>query len=193
MRTKKVLISGAGVAGPALAYWLDRYGFQVTVIERAGTLRPGGQAIDFKGRTQLTVLERMGTREEIFRRQTGRTDMQFLDESGRQRAVMTGEFLGGDAEILRGDLAAIFYERTAARCEYLFGDPVTALTETADGVHVEFESTPARTFDLVVGCDGVHSAVRRLAFGRERDYVRHLGYYYAVAGAPAWGMQADRP
>lgn len=193
MSTNSVLISGASVAGPALAYWLDRYGFQVTVVERAGTLRPGGQAIDFKGRTQLTVLERMGVREEIFRRQTGRADMQFLDASGRQLAVMTGEFLGGDVEILRGDLAAIFYERTADRCEYLFDNSIAALTETADGVYAEFENAPARTFDLVVGCDGVHSAVRRLAFGPERDYVRHLGYYYAVAGAPAWGMQADRP
>jgi 2-polyprenyl-6-methoxyphenol hydroxylase-like FAD-dependent oxidoreductase len=193
MRAKTVLISGASVAGPVLAYWLDRYGFQVTVVERAAALRPGGQAIDFKGETQLTVLERMGAREEIFRRQTGRTDVQFLDPSGRQLAVMTGDFLGGDVEILRGDLAAVFYERAAGRCEYLFGDSISALTETEDGVRAEFENAPARTFDLVVGCDGVHSAVRRLAFGPERDYVRHLGYYYAVAGAPAWGMQADRP
>jgi 2-polyprenyl-6-methoxyphenol hydroxylase-like FAD-dependent oxidoreductase len=191
--TKTVLISGASVAGPALAYWLDRYGFQVTVVERAATLRPGGQAIDFKGRIQLTVLERMGVREEIFRRQTGRADMQFLDASGRQLAVLTGEFLGGDVEILRGDLAAVFYERTGNRSEYLFDHSIAALTETADGVYVEFDNAPARTFDLVAGCDGVHSAVRRLAFGPERDYVRHLGYYYAVAGAPAWGMQADRP
>jgi 2-polyprenyl-6-methoxyphenol hydroxylase-like FAD-dependent oxidoreductase len=193
MSSKTVLISGASVAGPALAYWLGRYGFQATVVERAATLRPGGQAIDFKGRTQLIVLERMGVREEIFRRQTGRADIQFLDAPGRQLAVMTGEFLGGDVEILRGDLAAVLYERTADRCEYVFGDSIAALTETADGVRVEFENAPARTFDLVVGCDGVHSAVRRLAFGPERDYVRHLGYYYAVAGAPAWGMQADRP
>ena len=100
---------------------------------------------------------------------------------------------GGDVEILRGDLAAVFYERTADRCEYLFGDSIAALTETADGVQVEFENAPARTFDLVVGCDGVHSAVRRLAFGPEPDYVHHLGYYYAVAGVPAWGMQAGRP
>jgi 2-polyprenyl-6-methoxyphenol hydroxylase-like FAD-dependent oxidoreductase len=190
---KTVLISGASVAGPALAYWLDRYGFQVTVVERAAALRPGGQAVDFKGRTQLTVLERMGVREEIFRRQTGRTDMQFLDPSGRQLAVLTGEFLGGEVEILRGDLTAVFYQRAADRCRYLFGDSIAALTETADGVQVEFENAPARTFDLVVGCDGVHSAVRRLAFGPERDYVRHLGYYYAVAGAPGWGMQSDRP
>jgi 2-polyprenyl-6-methoxyphenol hydroxylase-like FAD-dependent oxidoreductase len=193
MSVKTVLISGASVAGPALAYWLDRYGFQVTVVERGATLRPGGQAIDFKGQTQLTVLERMGVREEVFRRQTGRTDLRFLDPSGRQLAVVTGEFLGGDVEILRGDLAAICYERTEGRCDYRFGDSVAALTETADGLRAEFENSPARTFDLVVGCDGVHSAVRRLAFGPERDYVRHLGYYYAVAGAPAWGMQADRP
>jgi 2-polyprenyl-6-methoxyphenol hydroxylase-like FAD-dependent oxidoreductase len=193
MSAKTVLISGASVAGPALAYWLERYGFQVTVVERGAALRPGGQAIDFKGQTQLTVLDRMGVREEIFRRQTGRTDMQFLDASGRQLAVLTGEFLGGEVEILRGDLAAVFYHRAADRCEYLFGDSITALTETADGVQAEFENAPASTFDLVVGCDGVHSAVRRLAFGPEPDYVRHLGYYYAVAGAPAWGMQADRP
>ena len=193
MRGTTVLISGASVAGPALAYWLERYGCHVTVVERAPALRPGGQAIDFKGRTQLTVLERMGVREEIFRRQTGRADLQFLGSSGRPLAVLTGEFLGGDVEILRGDLSAVFYQRAAGRCEYLFGDSITALTETADGVRAEFEHAPARTFDLVVGCDGVHSTVRRLAFGPERDYVRHLGYYYAVAGAPAFGMQAERP
>jgi 2-polyprenyl-6-methoxyphenol hydroxylase-like FAD-dependent oxidoreductase len=193
MSAKTILISGASVAGPALAYWLDRYGFQVTVVERGDALRPGGQAIDFKGQTQLTVLERMGVREEIFRRQTGRTDIQFRDPSGRPLAILTGEFLGGDVEILRGDLAAVFYQRAADRCEYLFGDSIAALAETADGVRAEFENAPARTFDLVVGCDGVHSAVRRLAFGPERDYVRHLGYYYAVAGAPAWGMHADWP
>jgi len=193
MSAKTVLISGASVAGPALAYWLDRYGFQVTVVERGPALRPGGQAIDFKGRTQLTVLERMGVREEIFRRQTGRTDIQFLDRSGRPLAVLTGEFLGGEVEILRGDVAAVFYQQAADRCRYLFGDSVRALTETADGVRAEFENAPARAFDLVIGCDGVHSAVRRLAFGPERDYVRHLGYYYAVAGAPGWGMGADQP
>ncbi len=193
MSAKTVLISGASVAGPALAYWLDRYGFQVTVVERGAALRPGGQAIDFKGRTQLTVLERMGVREEIFRRQTGRADLQLLDASGRQLGVLTGEFLGGEVEILRGDLAAVFYARTDGRCEYLFGDSITALTDAADGVRAEFEHAPARTFDLVVGCDGVHSAVRRLAFGPEPDYVRHLGYYYAVAGAPAWGMHAGAP
>jgi len=192
VRNQTVLISGASIAGPALAYWLDRYGFRVTVVEKAPALRPGGQAVDFKGRSQRTVLERMGVWDEIQQRRTGRFDTVYLDASGRELAVMTGEFTGGDVEILRGDLTAILYERTKTRCEYRFGDSIAALTETADGVRAEFEHGAAQTFDLVVGADGIHSRVRRLAFGPERDYVRHLGYYYCVAGAPGWGHDARR-
>ncbi|MBF6243944.1 MULTISPECIES: FAD-dependent monooxygenase [Nocardia] len=193
MRNTTVLISGASIAGPALAYWLQRYGFAVTVVERAPELRAGGQAVDFKGATHRTVLERMGVWEEIHRRQTGKTDMVLTDAEGRELAVMSGDFTGGDVEILRGDLAEIFYERTADRCEYLFGDSVTALRETATGVEVEFENAPARTFDLVVGCDGIHSRVRALAFGPETDYVKHLGYYYCTAGAAGWGHDPNGP
>ncbi|MTE15315.1 FAD-dependent monooxygenase [Nocardia aurantiaca] len=186
MRNATVLISGAGVAGPALAYWLHRYGFRVTVVEKAPALRTGGQAIDFTGETHMTVLERMGVLEDIRRRQTGKTDWVLVDESGVEQAVMPGEFLGGDIEILRGDLTEILYSRTAGECEYLFGDTVTALRETADGVYVEFENTPERAFDLVFGCDGIHSRVRKLAFGPEKDFVTHDGYYYAIAGASVW-------
>jgi len=192
VRSQTVLISGASIAGPALAYWLDQYGFRVTVVEKAPALRPGGQAVDFKGRSQRTVLERMGVWDEIQQRRTGRFDTVYLDASGRELAVMTGEFTGGDVEILRGDLTAILYERTKTRCEYRFGDSIAALTETADGVRAKFEHGAAQTFDLVVGADGIHSRVRRLAFGPERDYVRHLGYYYCVAGAPGWGHDARR-
>jgi 2-polyprenyl-6-methoxyphenol hydroxylase-like FAD-dependent oxidoreductase len=192
VHNQTVLISGASIAGPALAYWLDRYGFGVTVVERAPAPRPGGQAVDFKGRVHRTVLERMGIWDEIQRRRTGRHDTVYLDAAGRELAVMPGEFTGGDVEILRGDLAGLLYERTAAGCEYRFGDSITALAQTADGVRAEFERGPAQSFDLVIGADGIHSRVRRLAFGPETDYVRHLGYYYCVAGAPGWGHDAQR-
>ncbi|MFE3321554.1 FAD-dependent monooxygenase [Nocardia sp. NPDC059195] len=188
MRT--VLISGASVAGPALAYWLHRYGFSVTVVERAPALRAGGQAVDFKGKTHLTVLERMGILDEVRARRTGTTDMIFVDEDGRELGVMSGEFTGGDLEILRGDLAEIMYDKTADTVEYLFGDTITELRDTGDGVAVRFENNPPRTFDLVLGADGIHSRVRKLAFGPESDYVAHLSYYYCVAGASRWSDAA---
>ncbi|MEU7633218.1 FAD-dependent monooxygenase [Nocardia sp. NPDC049220] len=191
MRTT-VLISGASIAGPALAYWLHRYGFAVTVVERAPALRPGGQAVDFKGATHRTVLERMGILDEIEQRRTGTTDTVLVDADGKQVATISGDFTGGDVEILRGDLSQIMYNRTAAHCEYLFGDSISALTETGDGVYVEFERGPARTFDLVFGADGIHSRVRGLAFGPERDFVTHLGYYYCVAGASPWSEGGSR-
>jgi 2-polyprenyl-6-methoxyphenol hydroxylase-like FAD-dependent oxidoreductase len=134
----------------------------------------------------------MGVWEDIRQHRTGRFDTVYVDAAGRELAVMTGEFTGGDVEILRGDLTAILHERTRTRCEYRFGDSIAALTETADGVRAEFEHGAAQTFDLVVGADGIHSRVRRLVFGPERDFVRHLGYYYCVAGAPGWGHDARR-
>jgi 2-polyprenyl-6-methoxyphenol hydroxylase-like FAD-dependent oxidoreductase len=181
MKNTTVLISGASIAGPALAYWLDHYGCTVTVVEKAPVLRPGGQAVDFKGVTHRTVLERMGILDDVRAHQTGGRDQTIINADGKALAVIPGEFTGGEIEIGRGDLSAILYERTAGTCEYLFGESITSMTETAGGVHVTFERGAPRTFDLVVGADGIHSNVRRLAFGPEADYVRFLGYYYALA------------
>ncbi|MBB4918233.1 FAD-dependent monooxygenase [Streptosporangium saharense] len=182
MKNTTVLISGASIAGPALAHWLSRAGCTVTVVEKAPVFRRGGQAVDFKGATHLAVLDRMGILDEVRRRQTGGTDQEIVDANGRRLAVMPGEFSGGEIEIRRGDLAVLLYERTRESCEYVFGDSITSLTETADGVHVTFERGAPRTFDLVVGADGIHSNVRRLTFGPESDHVNFTGYYYALVG-----------
>jgi 2-polyprenyl-6-methoxyphenol hydroxylase-like FAD-dependent oxidoreductase len=181
MKNTTVLISGASIGGPALALWLARYGATVTVVEKAPALREGGQAVDFKGATHRTVLARMGVLDEVLAHQPGGADQVGVDGDGRPVVTIPGEFTGGDIEIYRGDLSAILYRRTKDDCEYVFGDSVTSLTETGGGVHVTFERGAPRTFDLVVGADGIHSNVRRLAFGPERDYVRHLGHYYALA------------
>ncbi|MFF5973925.1 FAD-dependent monooxygenase [Streptomyces sp. NPDC012769] len=183
---KKVLISGASIAGPALAYWLGRRGFEVTVVELAPELRKGGQAVDFRGDTHLTVLERMGVLDDLRRIQTGGSRMDFVDESGRTRLRLPAEFAGGDIEVLRGDLARVFHEHSLPYAEYRFGASITELRQDADGVQVRFTDGEARTFDLVIGADGLHSHVRRLAFGPEERYVRHLGYY--VAG---WTLPND--
>lgn len=181
MKNTTVLISGASIAGPALAHWLNRYGCTVTVVEKASTMRHGGQAVDFKGSTHRTVLERMGILDEVRRRQTGGHDQTVIDADGKPLAVIPGHFTGGDIEIRRGDLAQLLYERTVGTCDYILGDSITSLTETAGGVQVTFEHGAPCTVDLVIGADGIHSNVRRLAFGPEGDYVRFLGHYYALA------------
>lgn len=109
-----ILISGASIGGPALAYWLAEYGFTVTVVERAPELRKGGQAVDFKGAIHDTVITRMGIKDDVYANQTGGTDQPIVDSGGKVLTVMTASFTGGDVEIRRGDLARILYERTAS-------------------------------------------------------------------------------
>ncbi|MCT9933440.1 FAD-dependent monooxygenase [Planotetraspora sp. A-T 1434] len=175
-----ILISGASVAGPALAYWLRRHGFTPTVVERAPALRDGGYAVDFRGEAHLTVLERMGILDEIKRVATNMGAMSYVNEDGRQIASMPADLFSGDVEILRGDLARILYDATRDDVEYIFDDSITSISETAYGVDVTFERGAPRRFDLVVGADGLHSNVRALAFGPESRFVKDLGLYCAI-------------
>ncbi|MFD0743342.1 FAD-dependent monooxygenase [Phytohabitans flavus] len=181
---RDILISGAGIAGPALAYWLHRYGFTPTVAERAPALREGGYAVDFRGPVHLDLLSRMGIRDEVEHARTGTGDSWYVNARGKKLARMPAEQTGGDVEILRGDLVRVLYEATMDETEYVFGDSITALEETADGVNVTFEHAAPRSFDLVIGADGLHSRVRSLAFGPERSYVKHLGLHCAIFTTP---------
>lgn len=180
----RVLVSGASIAGAATAHWLTRYGCAVTVVERSPAVRPGGQNVDFKGFRQLDVLDRMGVLERLRAVETGGSDVVFVTGKGRPIATLPGEFTGGDLEVGRGELAEILHASVGTGCEYLFDDSVTALRDGDDGVRVAFERAEERTFDLVVGADGIHSNVRRLAFGPEEEHVRFLGYHYALADLP---------
>jgi 2-polyprenyl-6-methoxyphenol hydroxylase-like FAD-dependent oxidoreductase len=184
MKNANVLISGAGIAGPSLAFWLRRHGFNPTVVERAREVRPGGQAVDFRGEAHLGVLRRMGLLEQVRQVQTGRRRLAIIDERGQPLVTFPPVFLAGDLEVRRGDLAGILHQATRHGTEYLFGDRITALTERRDGVEVTFERNEPRTFDLVVGADGLHSGVRALAFGAEEQFIRFHGYYVATFSAP---------
>src|SRR5262245_17306527 len=141
---RNILISGAGIAGPALAYWLRRYGFTPTVVERAPALREGGYAVDFRGPVHLDLLARMGIRDEVERARTGTGDSFYVNAQGKRLARMPAEQTAGDIEVLRGDLVRVLHGATRNETEYVFGDSITALEETADGVNVTFEQAAPR-------------------------------------------------
>ncbi|ADB34845.1 monooxygenase FAD-binding protein [Kribbella flavida DSM 17836] len=186
--TKRVLISGAGIAGPALAYWLQRAGCTPTVVEVAPAPRPGGQTVDLRG-VAREVVTRMGVMPAIQARQLHEKGLAYVRANGRRAAALPTELLDGagpvaEIEILRGDLSAILLAATPD-VEYVYGDTITGLVQENDGVRVTFHRGAERRFDLVVGADGVHSRVRALAFGPEERFVHHLGGYGSSFTVPA--------
>jgi len=191
---RNVLIVGAGVAGPTLAYWLARAGFQPTVVERAQGQRSSGNPVDVRG-PALPVAEAMGVIPALREAATTVTAMRLIDSRGRRRGRLpmpAGRSAAGteEIEVPRADLATILYEAARDHAEFLFDDTVTGFSQDPDGVDVTFERSAPRRFGLVVGADGLHSTVRRLAFGPEEQFVRHLGVY--VATLPL-GEPVDHP
>ncbi|MGB7113869.1 MAG: FAD-dependent monooxygenase, partial [Mycobacterium sp.] len=182
----RILISGASIAGPVLAYWLTRAGFDATVVERAPTLRKtGGHAVDLF-RPAMEISAKMGVLAYIEERATG-TDTLTLYREGRRRPAridltkIVAAASDQHVEIMRDDLSEIYYDAGRDHVEYLFGDSITAISPDGE---VTFERTASRRFDVVVGADGLHSNVRRLIFGEEAKLTRFIGGYLAVVSAP---------
>lgn len=189
----RVLISGAGVAGLPTASWLRRYGFQPTVVERAGSLVTGGYKIDVRG-TALDVLRRMGAYEAVVEASTRMQGAQLVDRDGNVTRELSGDQfghrVGEDLEIVRGDLCELLMAE-AEGVEFIFGDVIESITHSPDGAEVTFRQADARTFDLVIGADGLHSNVRRLVFGDESRFLRDLDMYLGVYSVPNY-LQLDR-
>src|ERR671910_105746 len=175
----EILISGAGVAGPVLAYWLKRYGFDPTVVERSPEIhKAGGHAVDLWG-SAVDVVERMGILPKVEAART-RNDASSLIRLGKPPidvdvGELAVEFSDRAVEIPRDELTQLLYRPTSNDVEYIFGDSIAALEEDADGVWVTFQHSAPRRFDLVVGADGLHSRVRRLAFVGDAGYAPGAG------------------
>lgn len=193
MKNKNILISGAGIAGLTLAYWLKRHGFVPTIVEKHPTLRTGGYKIDIRG-VAMEVIKRMELHSLIFESKTEIQGATFVDSSGNHLTQMSGDLCGyrseGDLEINRGSFCQILLKQVEG-VECLFGDSITRISEGPNGVHVEFEQNESRLFDLVIGADGLHSTVRNLVFGEESQFIYDLGVYISVYSVPNF-LQLDR-
>ncbi|MER7722376.1 FAD-dependent monooxygenase [Streptomyces sp. NPDC096323] len=181
---RKVLISGASIAGPALAYWLNRYGYAVTVVEKAPTLRGGGYPIDVRG-TALEVVRRMPILPQLREAHVDLRRLTFLDSDGSEVTslhplAVTGGVAGQDLEVRRGDLADALHRAVRDDVELLFDNSIDTLDQTGHGVDVTFRRGGSRTFDMVFGADGVHSRTREMLFGPEEQFHHYLGYCFAV-------------
>lgn len=184
MSNPTVLISGGGIAGSTLAYWLARYGLRPTIVERSAGLRSSGSPVDVKG-PAVEVADQMGVMGRLGEVATNTRGLTFVSATGRRvgrisMRAMQGTAGSREVEVPRGDLATILYEASRDHAEYLWDDSIVALDQDEYGVNVIFDRAGPRRFDLVIGADGLHSNVRRLAFGAESDFVHHMGIYVAT-------------
>ena len=184
MKKTTVLISGAGIAGPALAFWLKAGGFEPTLVERAPQLRSGGYVIDFWG-LGYDIAGRMGLTADIHRVGYQARELCVVDGRGDRvagfgtnvfRALTNGRYV----TLARSELSRLLFETVSATSEVMFGNEIVGLRERGDDVSVEFKHGRDRSFDLVIGADGLHSQVRKLAFGPQHAFEKPLGYAVAA-------------
>ena len=178
------LISGVGIAGATLAFWLHKYGIEPTLVELAPALRSSGYVIDFWG-LGYDIAEKMGLLPDITRIGYHTQELRIVDEDGRRLSgfgvQLFRELTGGRyVTIGRGDLSKLICDQISGSCEIVFGDSIAGLRETGGEVHVQFEHGAERRFDLVIGADGLHSRVRKLVFGPQDRYEKDLGYRVAA-------------
>jgi 2-polyprenyl-6-methoxyphenol hydroxylase-like FAD-dependent oxidoreductase len=190
MASQHVLISGIGIAGPTLAYWLAQYGFTVTLVDRAPAMRTGGYVIDFWG-LGYDIADRMGLAPEIDRVGYHMRELRMVGDRGQRLAGfgtrVFSELTGGRfATLPRSDLSRLIFRTIESSTDILFNDEIVCLREESERVSVAFQHASERHFDLVIGADGLHSRVRRLAFGNQERFEKHLGYTAAAFEATGY-------
>jgi 2-polyprenyl-6-methoxyphenol hydroxylase-like FAD-dependent oxidoreductase len=191
-----ILISGAGIAGPTLAYWLKRYGFTPVLVEHAPAPRTGGYVVDFWG-LGYDIAEKMGLLAELSAIGYRMQELRIVDGNGARMAAfgtrVFSELTGGRfITVGRSDLARLIFAKVRDDCETIFGDSIIRLEEDAGGVNVALEHGGERHFDLVVGADGLHSNVRHLTFGPQERCEAHLGYMVAAFEAAGYRPRDER-
>jgi 2-polyprenyl-6-methoxyphenol hydroxylase-like FAD-dependent oxidoreductase len=175
---KNILVSGASFAGLSTAYWMKKLGYNVTVVEIAEGLKKGGTPVNIRGNT-IDIVKRMGLFDQI---QLNRITMERMEIKNSDDVTERLNIIQNDSEqpeeveyeIERDVLLNMMFEAIKDDVEFIFGDSITSLKEESNGVDVAFKGGQKRSFDLVFGCDGMHSVVRKFCFGEEAEFSHFL-------------------
>jgi len=181
MKNKNILISGAGIAGLTLAYWLHKFGFRPVVVEKSPVPREGGYMIDFFG-VGVEVAEKMGILHNIEMEDPAIKELTFVDTYGKRKGglniIKFKKLLNNRAyNILRSGLANVIYDLVKGEVEIRFGTSIKSMMEDGACVSVAFSDAMTQDYDLVIGADGLHSRVRQLAYGNASAFEKWYGYY----------------
>lgn len=180
-QTRKVLVSGASFAGLTMAYWLNKQGYKVTVVEIGNHLKMGGTPVDIKDET-IDIVKRMGLFEQIKANRIGPEKWEFKNaEDISEHTVLLEKLPDNEFEIERDVLLAMLFDLVKNDVEFIFNNSITALNETENTIEVSFKDGSQQVYDLVFGCDGIHSTVRKIWFGDETEYAHFLGQYFSIA------------
>lgn len=184
----RVLISGGGIAGLTLAYWLHHYRIAVVVIEQQEQMHQGGYGLDFYG-TGYDVAEHMGILDTLRQQQVPVEAVTYITTHGKLIASLDTRLMfkmmhGRYMALMHSTLEDTLYQTIAARLEIRYGTSITAVEAGKDEVAVTFNDGTMGTFDVLIGADGVHSQTRRLVFGQDRLYSHSLGYNFACSLLP---------
>lgn len=180
-QNKNVLISGASFAGLVTAYWMNKMGYKVTVVEIGSHLKMGGTPVDIKDET-IDIVKRMGLFEQIKAHRIGPEKWEFKNADDiSEKIVLLEKPSDNEFEIERDILLNLLFDLIKNEVDFIFNNSITTLDKKEDGVEVGFKNGTKNQYDLVYGCDGIHSAVRRICFGEEAEYAHFLGQYFCIA------------
>lgn len=182
-KVKSVLISGASIAGLTMAYWMNYYGYNVTIVEIGAEPRRGGSPIDVRGEA-LVCAKRMGVLDDIKKAKLPTKGLKFVNANNEVQSSMLVEEIGAltpeDIEIRRDDLVDILYEAVKNSITYKFSNRITRMEQYAEEVQITFKDGTNGAYNYVIGADGIHSGVRKLVFGEESQFTHFLNFYFSV-------------
>lgn len=186
LNNKKILISGGGIAGCTLAYFLKKYGFTPIIVETAAEFKRIGYMLALNLQIGQQVAKKMGILEKLKKFELPLTKNVFYDMYGKLIRKYEFDYATYDKlhglNINRADLHDVLYKTAKNDVEFRFNQEITSVAQKENGVAVQFSNGKEEIFDIAIGADGIHSKTRELVFGK--GFEKYLGQAYFAFTVP---------